>query len=412
MVAAVAAARRGGRVLVLERMRRVGKKLLATGNGRCNLSNENLGIECYHGSNSFFVENVIMHMELTKTRAFFEDLGLPTRVEEEGKIFPLSGQASSVLDVLRYELDRLGVEVRCETNVSEIRKNSPSRKPPKKIKDRKIVPPFTCLCTNGDEHPADAVVIAAGGKSAPNMGSNGGGFKIAEKLGHRLVPPFPALVRIQLQSPHLKRLKGLKIEAEAAISVDGVSLRTEKGEVLFTNFGVSGPPILQLSRIVSEPRRGGAELTLRLDLFPETPQEELEKLITRRIAHAPHKTAEFSFVGLVHKRLIPVFFKEAGIENLQAPCGELSKQTVAAIAKVMKNWTFLCSGVQSWMDSQVTAGGVDTGEVNPETMESKIAPGVFFAGEVLDVDGDSGGYNLQWAWSSGHLAGARAAIKG
>lgn len=411
MVAAILAARNGAHVTVLERMQRVGKKLLATGNGRCNLANRRLDSNHYHGLRPEFVEEVFAQFGLDKTLAFFDALGVSVQEEDEGKLFPSSQQASSVLDVLRYEMAQLGVEEVCAAAVHSIQ---PQRNG------------FLCVCGNGQTFEAGRVVVCAGGKSAPNLGSNGGGHKLAHALGHTLVEPFPALVQVRLDAPYLKSISGVGVQGKAQIWVNGKLKGTETGELLFAKYGISGTAILQLSRAISEHTLGGGRnpavkgddtqgggrnpAVLRIDLFSSLTQEALAALIQQRIANDARKPIDFSFVGFIHKRLIPVLLQRADVRDTKRPCGDLSHDEIVQIARAMKEWAIPCSGTQSWMFSQVTAGGVDVREVDPATLESKRAPGVHFAGEVLDIDGDSGGYNLQWAWSSGAVAGTHAAL--
>ncbi len=394
MTAAIVAARQGTAVTVIERMSRVGKKLLATGNGRCNLTNMYQGIEKYHGSNPQFVLGALERFNVKQALAFFEELGIEPVIEENGYVYPASGQASSVLDVLRYEMERLGVKVFCDTRINRIEMGEKG---------------FRCIGADGRAYTADRVIVAAGGKSSPNLGSNGSGFKIAEEIGHTVHKPFPALVQIRLDAPYLKRLSGIRIQGRAECRIDDVVAGCERGELLFTDYGISGIPILQLSRPVSEHAGSGRKMSLHLDLFPDWTDKDLAARIARRISFNPQKPLQMSFVGLLHKRLIAAILQESGFDNARSACGELNQQEIQHIAGLMKNWPLRCTGVQSWMFSQVTAGGVDVAEVNPGTMESKIIPGLYFAGEVLDIDGDCGGYNLQWAWSSGYVAGMNAA---
>jgi len=394
MVAAIMAARKGARVKVLERMQRVGKKLLATGNGRCNLANRQLDASHYHGGRPEFVNGLFKVFGLEQTLAFFDELGVCVEEEENGKLFPASQQASSVLDVLRYEMAQLGVEEVCEAVVHSI----------ERARDR-----LRCVCGDGRFFESDRVIVCAGGKSSPNLGSNGGGFKLAEALGHTIIEPFPALVPVRLDAPYLNQIAGVGLNGRAGVWVDGKLEREETGDLLFAKYGISGTAILQLSRPISESTLKNRATQLRIDLFPSLSHAALAGLIRNRIEKKPGKTADFGFVGLIHKRLIPVLLKTAGIENAQRPCGDLTPADIARLVSAMKAWTFPCAGTESWMFSQVTAGGVDLSEVNPATLESKIAPGVYFAGEVLDIDGDSGGYNLQWAWTSGAVAGSCAA---
>lgn len=394
MVAAIVAARRGARVTILERMQRVGKKLLATGNGRCNLTNLTPSAEHYHGGGARMALGVIGRFGVADTMKFFEKLGLVLRPEEDGKVFPATDQASAVLDLLRDELDRLGVETVCEAAVQRVEKNGPR---------------FNCVTADGRAFPADRVIVAAGGKSSPNLGSNGGGFKIAESLGHAIVPPVPALVQLKIDAPFLKQLQGVRVQGAVEVRVGGEPRRREAGEILFTDYGLSGIAVMDLSRIAAQALEAHQPVTVALDLFPAIPEDELAAQMQQRFAAHPARTVEFSLVGLLHKRVAAVVLRAAGIESPGRPCGELPEEQVRALAALMKQWRLPCVGTQSWMFSQVTAGGVDARQVDRRTLESKIVPELFFCGEVLDVDGDCGGYNLQWAWSSGHAAGTHAA---
>ena len=394
MMAAIAAARRGASALVVERMQRVGKKLLATGNGRCNFTNTNLDVGYYHGASRKFVLSFLRQFDLNKTLRLFEELGVVPKSEDDGRVFPVCDQASSVLDVLRYEMARLNVEIVPDTKIQKV-EGERGR--------------FVCLSKDKASFEAHSVIIATGGRSSPTLGSNGGGFKIARALGHNVVRPFPALVQVVVDAPFTKRLKGVSFQGVARVVVDGVVRRREQGEILFTDYGLSGVPVLNLSRHFGECVSPEGRVSIGLDLLPEMSEAEVQETIASRWKTRPDKPLDVSFVGWIHKRLIPVILKEAGIEDLRIPCAQASKEHLPRIAACLKNWKLTCSGTQSWMFSQVTAGGVDTREIDRRTMESKIVPGVYFAGEVVDVDGDSGGYNLQWAWSSGHVAGVHAA---
>lgn len=394
MLAAIAAARGGARVTVLERMQRVGKKLLATGNGRCNLTNTHPTPDRYHGASPRFALEIIARFGPAETMQFFEDLGLALRVEPDGKVYPATDQASAVLDLLRDELERLGVETLCEAAVQRVFKAGRQ---------------LSCVTADGRAFTAGRVIVAAGGKSTPNLGSNGAGFKIAEALGHAVAAPAPALVMLKIDAPFLKSIHGVRVQAAAAAEVAGEPRRREAGEILFTDYGLSGIPIMDLSRIVARALEEGRRAAVALDLFPEHEEAEMARRLAARFAAHPARTVEFALVGLLHKRLAPVLLRAAGIDDLSAPCGQLPPDRIGALARALKQWRLACSGTQSWMFSQVTAGGVDVRQVDRRTLESKLVPGVFFCGEVLDVDGDCGGFNLQWAWSSGWIAGSHAA---
>ncbi len=389
LMASIVAARRGAHVTLVERMQRVGKKLLATGNGRCNLSNTDLDFEHYHGKEPGFVVPALMTCDLDRTLAFFKELGLEY-MEEDGKIFPRSEQAGSVLEVLRYEALRLGVNELTETRIGAIKKQGDA---------------FLLTASNGHTFNADAVIIATGGKSAPNLGSNGSGYVLAESLGHTIVEPVPALVQVCLDEDWPKQLQGLKISGRSELLVDGKAAGARSGEILFTDYGVSGPPLLELSREISLGIQAGKSCQLRLDLVTGMPHKEVADLIESRWKTSPHKSLEFSMVGFIHKRLIMVALETAGLKERHGEASEnFNKRDAHRLAAALKDWRATCSGTQSWMHSQVTAGGVATCDVDASTLESRLVDGIYFAGEVLDVDGDCGGYNLQWAWSSGFTA--------
>ncbi len=398
MIAAIIASRNGARVTIYERMNRIGRKILATGNGRCNLTNINLkldNLQYIHGNDIESANYILKQFTVEETINFFESLGIAHKIEEDGKVFPMSDQASSVSDVLRYELGKLGVKIICDTEIEEINKSGDG---------------FVIIDNGGIKYFANRVIIATGGKSSPNLGSNGSGYKLAKQLGHSIIRPFPSLVQLRLEAPFLKAVKGVKFDGIASISVDGHILREEEGEILFTDYGISGPPILQLSRVAIEALRNNKQPMLDVDMFPNHSYDELLGLINLRFSYQYDRPLDFSFVGLINKRLIPIILKESGIYDVNRICSEVSDKEIEQIARFLKCWRFKVIGSQSWMHSQVTAGGVSLEDICPNTLESKIVPDIYFAGELLDVDGDCGGFNLQWAWSSGYVAGTHASL--
>lgn len=396
MVAALSARQAGASVAVLERNPRVGKKILATGNGRCNLTNVNTGVDNYHGENPGFVTPVLSAFDVERTLGFFEGLGIAPKVEDMGKVFPMSDQASSVLDVLRYGLEWAKVQVFTDSLVTGIK---PGRKG------------FELAFEDGRSMWGKRVVVACGGKAMPSTGSDGRGYQLALDLGHSLVEVFPALVQLKLEGGFFKQIDGVKFLGTAEVLSQGKTLASDRGDILFGNYGVSGPPILQISRRAGELLQGGRDATLKISVIDSMSFGELDHLLQRRFDAAPHKTLEFSLVGLVNKRLIPVLLKEAGIRDLRAVVTTVSERERRSIAKILTDWRFRITGTKSWPSAQVTAGGISTAEVDPETLESKLVPRLFFAGEILDIDGDCGGFNLQWAWSSGYVAGQWAAMR-
>lgn len=394
MVAAINAARAGAGVVLLERMNRVGKKLLATGNGRCNLTNADCQLARFHGGDRAVIAAVLAQFPVPETLAFFERLGIAWKVEEDGKIYPRSDQASAVLDVLRYELQQLEVEILVDADVVAIRPEGAT---------------LALQLQNGREVRASRVVLATGGRAGPQFGSNGSGYRLAQSLGHRLIEPLPGIVSLRLDAPFLPRLKGVKLVGTVEARSGQDVLRREAGEVLFTDYGISGPPVLQVSRTVLAVMKKKEPAIVSLDLFPGMDVEQLDGLLKDRFIQQARKPLEVGLIGLLNKRLIPVVLAEAGVDDATQECARVATEKRHRLSAVLKNWLFTVTGSQSWHDAQVAAGGIPLDEVNPETLESLRQCGVYLCGEVLDVDGDCGGFNLQWAWSSGWVAGLHAA---
>ncbi|MDD3226654.1 MAG: NAD(P)/FAD-dependent oxidoreductase [Tissierellia bacterium] len=388
LTAAIAAAKNDAEVTIYEKMNRVGKKILATGNGRCNYTNMNLSKECYHSKNLLLTEDVMKFFDLEKTLIFFNELGILPFVDESGKVYPNSLQASSVLDVLRYEIKRLKVEEMTDFNVTALRKG----------KDK-----FSII--GNDTITADRVVLATGGKASPQFGSDGKGYEIAKSLGHEIIEPFPALVQLKLKGKYFKRIAGIKFDGTVKAYAGDKLIREEKGEILFTDYGISGPPILQISRKVIEELNKKSKTYLTIDMFPNHSNLKLYDILQDRFRRIDYKTIEEAMIGLINKKLIPVVLYEAGFDELNKLCGKLNKKEIYKIIDILKGWKFEVAGHNSWQQAQSTAGGIKLSEVNPKTLESLKVKGLYFAGEILDVDGDCGGFNLQWAWSSGYTAG-------
>jgi len=397
MMAAISARTEGARTAILERNPRVGKKILVTGNGRCNFTNIHAGVDHYHGNDPGFICGALSQLDVSQTIAFFEKLGIAHKVEDMGKVFPMSDQASSILDVLLYEINRLGVAVHCECLVSKIwrAKNG-----------------FELETEDGRRFYAEKVILACGGKAMPSTGSDGSGYELSQQMGHKIVDVFPALVQLKLEGRFFKQIEGVKFVGTAEVMSGNKSIAKDRGDILFANYGISGPPILQVSRNAGELLRHGKDAVLKVSIIDSGTCDELRDFLTRRFEKMPQKTVEFSLVGLVNKRLIRVLLKEAGIKDLNAPVGNLSPKDVQKIAGILADWRFKITGTRSWPSAQVTAGGVDTGEIDPRTLESRLVKGLFFAGEIMDIDGGCGGFNLQWAWSSGFTAGKSAAAGG
>lgn len=397
MMAAISARRLGADVTILERNPRIGKKILATGNGRCNFTNINITSDCYSGKDPKFATIALSNFGVNKTIDFFEKLGIAHKVEDLGKVFPMSDQASSVLDVLMYELNRIGVNIVPDAYVTKIAK-------------QKDV--FQVELDNGTRFSGDKVIIAAGGKAMPSTGSDGNGYELAKKLGHTMTDIFPGLVQLKLEGFFFKQIEGVKFVGTAEILHNHKLVAKDRGDILFGNYGVSGPPILQISRKAGELLNANQDVIVRITLLDQISKEDVIKLLAARFKNSSDKTLDFSLVGLINKRLIPVLLKEAGIKDLKCPAIDVSPKELNKIADILTDWRLKVTGTKSWPSAQVTAGGIATKEINPYTMESKLVPGLFFAGEVMDIDGKCGGFNLQWAWSSGFIAGQSAVQTG
>lgn len=394
MMAAISARRKGAEVTILERNPRVGKKILATGNGRCNYTNVFLDVKNYHGGNPKFVYSPLSQFNVETTIDFFERLGITHVVEDKGKVFPLSFQASSVLDVLRYELEEIGVKTICDAYVKGIEK------------DKNI---FMLTLDENRKIVADKVIIATGGNAMPSSGSDGNGYNLAKSLGHRVVPVFPGLVQLKLKGDFFKRIDGVKIVGTATLLHKDQIIGEDSGDILFTNYGISGPPILQLSRRALELLNKNKEPVLKISVISGKSKEELCEYLKMRFTYMPKKDIENGLIGLLNKRLIPVILNEVGIDNKKS-VSQISNAEIDALAEILTDWRFNIIGSKSFDFAQVTAGGIDTRDIDSRTMESKIVSGLYFAGEILDIDGDCGGFNLQWAWSSGYVAGLNAAL--
>lgn len=391
MMAAITARREGHRVVLLERNDRLGKKLLATGNGRCNYTNVNLTIDNFHGENSKFPLSCLSQFDVDRTMEFFEQLGISPAVDKGGKVFPHSYQSSSVLDILRLELEALGVELVYEALVRYIYREEDG---------------FRVL-TEEEAYLADRVIVTTGGLALPSSGSDGLGYSLVKDLGHRLTKTFPALVQLELAGDVFKALSGVKFQGEASLYIDGQLVKGDGGDILFTDYGISGPPILQLSRRALEGVGSDREVELSLDLVPGEGQEELLNYLYYRFALMGGRTIGQGLIGLINSKLIEPILREAGISSKKY-ISQLTGVEIEGLAQVLKAWSFRVTGSKSFKFAQATAGGIETDGLDPRTLESKLVEGLYLAGEIVDVDGDCGGFNLQWAWSSGYVAGLNA----
>ena len=391
MMAAIVANINGADVTLLEKNDRIGKKLLATGNGRCNYTNTNISIRNYHGENPKFAYSALKSFDSRQTQDFFERLGITPALEEGGKVFPLSFQSSSMLDILRYEIEELNIDLITEAEVVGIIKKDD----------------FLVKLKDNREFIADRVIISTGGMAMPASGSDGDGYKLAKSLGHRVTDVFPGLVQLKLDGNIFKGLKGVKFKGVARLYRDDKMLLEDMGDILFTDYGISGPPILQLSRTALFHLNRNRQVQLEVSIIYTKTLEELKEYLTTRFLYMPKKTVETSLIGMINKRLIIPILKEVKI-NKNKSIAHITEDEIESLASILISWKFKVIGSMPFKDAQITAGGVNTKEIDSKTMESKLIKGLYMTGELLDIDGDCGGFNLQWAWSSGYMAGIDA----
>ena len=384
MMAALTAAENGRSVLLLERQSRVGRKLLATGNGRCNLTNYNTSPARYHGEDGGFCAYALRAFDVGSTLQYFASLGLLTVNEDSGRVYPMSNMAGSVLDVLRYGLEHPRIEVRTGQVVTAVKRTAEV---------------FT-VRTETDAFTAGKLILAAGGCAGSKVGGVMDGYRLAKALGHHRTALYPSLVQLKTDPTYPRALKGVKAECGITVLRGSGTVAENRGEVLFTEYGVSGPAIFDISRAVAT---GGEGLVCALDFFPDWDlREVLDWLRMRRQTMQAHEASTL-LVGSCHTRLGQMLCKAAGFTS--QPAADLTDSDLERIARQAKHFALPITGTCGFDQAQVTAGGLCTDEFDPETMESRLVSGLYACGELLDVDGDCGGFNLQWAWASGRLAG-------
>lgn len=478
LAAACAAARPGRRVVLLEKQSRVGRKLLATGNGRCNLTRLGARPSDYFGARSAAAAALRL-CPPEDVLAFFDELGLPAAPDEEGRVYPLSNQAASVLDALRLSAAERGCEIHTDCAAEEVRvegtsqtrssrrgdgarSDAQSRKQKASIRSAEPYPSFRADAAHslsadgafiGDERgkpcpsgtdaahsrrtdgdigsprPIDAarprrmddsspsflvrtsdgqtlrarrVLICTGGLAAPKLGACGDGYKLMERLGHSSTPKFPAIAALKTPPEPVRPLKGQRAECLLTLTGGNRTLRAERGEALFADGGVSGIAAMQLARACQTALRAGERCALHLNFVPDW--EDVDARLAERARRLPLRTMEDFLNGIVTRRIGQTLVKAAGIEPLSREARSLSPKELRALAAALTDWTLPVTGTQGFEQAQVTAGGVSMDGFDPETMQSRRVPGLYGAGELMDVDGDCGGFNLQWAWSSALIA--------
>ena len=396
LMAAISAARAGAPTILLEKTKRFGYKILISGHGRCNLTNAERDIKQlitnYPGGGKFLY-GVFNQFDNWDFIRFIEELGLPTKTDARGRVYPESDKSLDVVEAFQREIDRLGIQLRLEA-------------PGKRIvmEDGKAV---GIELMSGEVVKAGALVVTVGGQSFPNTGSTGDGYAMAQEVGHSLVDPFPSLV--PLRSPGLGELAGLSLrDVEVTAVVDGKPAAKRRADMMFAHFGLTGPAVLHLSRTASLAIAEGKTVELWLDQVPDRTREELDADLRKAWEKTPRTHLANALKELLPERLVPFFLKHADVAG-DRPVSEVSKKDRTKLVERLKRWTFPIPSVLSKEVAEVTAGGLNLKEVDPRTMASKKVESLYWAGEVLDVDGYIGGYNFQSAWSTGWVAGASAA---
>ena len=379
------------KVLIIEQKDRLGKKILSTGNGRCNYTNEYMNIDCFRSDDLSIVENVLDKFGYKETINFFEELGVIPK-NRQGYIYPISDQAATITNVLCMEVEKLGVHVQLEETVKSIKQEDG----------------YFLLVTDKSTYKCDAAVLATGGKASAVLGSDGSGYQLAKSLGHSISPVVPALVQLIGNSKCFKLVSGVRTHATVNVYVDNACVSSDTGELQLTNYGISGIPVFQVSRYAAKALYEKREVVAEIDFLPTMDEKELEDFfVKRKITHG-NRTSEDFFVGMLHSKLAIMLLKEAYIP-LHITANEIREDKWQKLLELIKHFKVEIVDTNSFEQAQVCAGGVSTKEINPDTLESIYVEGLYFTGELLDVDGICGGYNLQWAWATGFIVGKHAA---
>ena len=383
LIAAILHARAGQKVTLLEQNSKIGKKILVSGNGKCNITNRYINLNRFHGQNPKFIEEVLGGYDFETVEKFFTSIGLELIEGKEGKMFPMSLQASSVVELLEYEAKRVGVQIEYDCTVTSIDKNDNT---------------FT-VATSQNTKTCEKLLIASGSPAAPQLGGSNSGYALAAKMGHTLIQRHPSLVQLCSEETWVKECAGVKVAGLVQLYVNGEYITEKKGDLLFTNYGISGLAILDLSREVSTRLASYDYCELKLDLMPERSKEKLTNLLLNRIQKESKKPIGLWLQGIINKKLISVILSQSKCRvKIES---DLNRKEISKLVYTIKNLKLSINDTKGFQGAEVSTGGIDTTEVNPQTMESKLVQNLFFAGEILDVDGDRGGFNFHFAWVTG-----------
>lgn len=390
LVAAIISARAGKKVTLLEQNKRIGKKILVSGNGKCNIGNRSIAVDRFYSQNPTFIEQVLKGYGVQEIEAFFGSIGLALVEGKEGQLFPMSLQAGSVVELLAYEAQRAGVTTLCECRVTHIEKKEQT---------------FILETTQGQKQ-SKQLLLSTGSAATPRLGGSTTGYALAKQMGHSIIPQYPALVQLCSEERWVKKCAGVKVSGIAKLYANAAYITEKRGDLLFTNYGISGLAILDLSRELSLHLANFAYCELHLDLMANLSREKLTQLLLHRVQKESHKPIALWLQGVIHKKLIPIILEQSNtkveVEH------QLNSKEIKRLVYAIKNLKLSISDTKGFEGAEVSTGGVDTTEVNPHTMESKRIPNLFFGGEMLDVDGDRGGFNFHFAWVCGlRMGGGR-----
>ncbi len=383
---ALCLAKKGFLVTVFEKNNKPGKKLAATGNGKCNISNTNISLANYFSSNPSFSKYALEHFGFEKFSKFCDEIGLNLTTNENGKTYPSSLQASSVVEILYQEALFYGAIFHFSTYIEDLTFE----------KKAKII-------AHNTQYEFDKVILATGSIAMEKLGGTNSGYELAKKLGHSIIEPFPSLVQLTSHNKEIHFLSGVKTEVAITIFINNQRSKSIEGDILFTNYGVSGNAILDLSREANQAMLEGSYVDIVVDLFPQNDKNKLLALLEKKKKALPNRPKEFLLLSLINSKLIDFIFKKAKIDPNKITTDHLDKKDLQSLTYALKSIKIEIDGSKGFENAEVVAGGVNVDEIDPKTMESKLQSGLYFCGEVIDVDGDCGGYNLHWAWASGYI---------
>ncbi|MCI4407296.1 MAG: NAD(P)/FAD-dependent oxidoreductase [Sulfuricurvum sp.] len=392
LMAALAAARSGANVTLYEHNNAVGKKILASGNGRCNIINTTVSYHDYAGSDPQFVTYALKQLSFHYFQSFCHSIGLLLDIKDDGRCYPLSNEAKSVLIAFKSAVSGAGVTILTECAVTALSKESAG----------------FIVTSDNNKRRYDKVLIATGSEAAPQLGATADGYTFARNFGHEIIPPYPSLVQLHLSSKHAPKMAGVKTVAEVTLLIDGKSNTTVTGDILFASYGISGLAILDVSQKASFALLHKQRVSLSLNLLPQFDTQTLTNTLDKLFASIPNQSVQNALCGLLPAKIVTYLLDDAQIP-LSVCVSTLGPKEIKKLVYLIREWKFEVTDTHGFKHAEVSGGGVSTAQVNHKTMESKLVEGLYFAGEVLDIVGRRGGYNFNFAWASGMIAGKEMA---